>query len=62
MLVVKTGNPYDMVMYITPTKSKTMVVEKAMRQKGVRANPDVACVLRIPLTDWLFAVEFAAIH
>ncbi len=41
-------SPY-VLMYITPTKSKTMVVEKAMRQKGVRANPDVAPILQ---DDW----------
>ena len=36
-------------MYITPTKAKVAVVEKAMRQKGVRANPDVAPILQ---DDW----------
>ena len=36
-------------MYITPTKTKVAVVEKAMRQKGVRANPDVAPILQ---DDW----------
>lgn len=41
-------SPYVM-MYITPTKTKTIVVEKAMRQKGVRANPDVAPILQ---DDW----------
>lgn len=41
-------SPYIM-MYITPTKTKTVVVEKAMRQKGVRANPDVAPILQ---DDW----------
>ena len=41
-------SPYVM-MYITPTKTKTVVVEKAMRQKGVRANPDVAPILQ---DDW----------
>lgn len=41
-------SPYIM-MYITPTKSRTLVVEKAMREKGVRANPDVAPILQ---DDW----------
>lgn len=36
-------------MYITPTKAKVAVVEKAMRQKGVRGNPDVTPILR---DDW----------
>lgn len=36
-------------MYITPTKTKVAVVENAMRQKGVRANPDVAPILQ---DDW----------
>lgn len=36
-------------MYITPTKSKVAVVEKAMRQKGVRGNPDVTPILQ---DDW----------
>lgn len=36
-------------MYITPTKSKVAVVEKAMRQKGVRSNPDVTPILQ---DDW----------
>ena len=36
-------------MYVTPTKSKTIVIEKAMRQKGVRANPDVEPILQ---DDW----------
>lgn len=33
-------------MYITPTKAKVAVVEKAMRQKGVRGNPDVTPILQ----------------
>lgn len=37
------------LMYVTPTKSKTIVIEKAMRQKGVRANPDVEPILQ---DDW----------
>lgn len=41
-------SPYIM-MFITPTKTKTVIVEKAMRQKGVRANPDVAPILQ---DDW----------
>lgn len=36
-------------MYITPTKAKVAVVEKAMRQKGVRSNPDVTPILQ---DDW----------
>lgn len=36
-------------MYITPTKSKVAVVENAMRQKGVRSNPDVTPILQ---DDW----------
>lgn len=36
-------------MYITPTKAKVAVVEKAMRQKGVRGNPDVTPILQ---DDW----------
>ena len=36
-------------MYITPTKAKVAVVEKAMRQKGVRGNPDVTQILQ---DDW----------
>lgn len=36
-------------MYITPTKTKVAVVEKAMRQKGVRGNPDVTPILQ---DDW----------
>lgn len=36
-------------MYITPTKAKVAVVEKAMRQKGVRGNPDVIPILQ---DDW----------
>lgn len=36
-------------MYITPTKAKVAVVEKAMRQKGVRVNPDVTPILQ---DDW----------
>lgn len=36
-------------MYITPTKSKVAVVENAMRQKGVRGNPDVTPILQ---DDW----------
>lgn len=36
-------------MYITPTKAKVAVVEKAMRQKGVRCNPDVTPILQ---DDW----------
>ena len=36
-------------MYITPTKAKVAVVEKAMRQKGVRDNPDVTPILQ---DDW----------
>ncbi len=36
-------------MYITPTKAKVAVVEKAMRQKGVRGNPDVTPSLQ---DDW----------
>lgn len=36
-------------MYITPTKTKVAVVEKAMRQKGVRGNPDVTLILQ---DDW----------
>ena len=36
-------------MYITPTKTKVVVVEKAMRQKGVRGNPDVTPILQ---DDW----------
>lgn len=36
-------------MYITPTKAKVAVVEKAMRQKGVRGNPDVTSILQ---DDW----------
>lgn len=36
-------------MYITPTKSKVAVVEKAMRKKGVRGNPDVTPILQ---DDW----------
>lgn len=36
-------------MYITPTKVKVAVVEKAMRQKGVRGNPDVTPILQ---DDW----------
>lgn len=35
-------------MYITPTKSK-VAVENAMRQKGVRGNPDVTPILQ---DDW----------
>ena len=35
-------------MYITPTKAK-VAVEKAMRQKGVRGNPDVTPILQ---DDW----------
>ena len=41
-------SPYIM-MFITPTKTKTVIVEKAMRKKGVRANPDVAPILQ---DDW----------
>ena len=41
-------SPYIM-MFFTPTKTKTVIVEKAMRQKGVRANPDVAPILQ---DDW----------
>lgn len=41
-------SPYIM-MFITPTKTKTVIVEKAMRQKGVRANPDVTPILQ---DDW----------
>lgn len=37
------------LMYVTPTKSKTIIIEKAMRQKGVRANPDVTPILQ---DDW----------
>lgn len=33
-------------MYITPTKAKVAVVEKAMCQKGVRGNPDVTPILQ----------------
>lgn len=36
-------------MYITSTKAKVAVVEKAMRQKGVRGNPDVTPILQ---DDW----------
>lgn len=36
-------------MFITPTKTKVAVVEKAMRQKGVRGNPDVTPILQ---DDW----------
>lgn len=36
-------------MYITPIKAKVAVVEKAMRQKGVRGNPDVTPILQ---DDW----------
>lgn len=36
-------------MYITPTKAKVAVVEKAMRLKGVRGNPDVTPILQ---DDW----------
>ena len=36
-------------MYITPTKAKVAVVEKAMRQKGVRGNPNVTPILQ---DDW----------
>lgn len=36
-------------MYITPTKAKVAVVEKAMRQKGVRGNLDVTPILQ---DDW----------
>lgn len=36
-------------MYITPTKTKVAVVEKAMRKKGVRGNPDVTPILQ---DDW----------
>lgn len=36
-------------MYIIPTKAKVAVVEKAMRQKGVRGNPDVTPILQ---DDW----------
>lgn len=36
-------------LYITPTKAKVAVVEKAMRQKGVRGNPDVTPILQ---DDW----------
>lgn len=36
-------------MYITPTKAKVAVVEKAMRQKGVLGNPDVTPILQ---DDW----------
>ena len=36
-------------MYITPPKAKVAVVEKAMRQKGVRGNPDVTPILQ---DDW----------
>lgn len=36
-------------MYITPTKAKVAIVEKAMRQKGVRGNPDVTPILQ---DDW----------
>lgn len=36
-------------MYITPTKAKVAVVEKAMRQKGVRGNPYVTPILQ---DDW----------
>ena len=36
-------------MYITPTKAKVAVVEKAMRKKGVRGNPDVTPILQ---DDW----------
>lgn len=36
-------------MYITPTKTKVAVVENAMRQKGVRGNPDVTPILQ---DDW----------
>ena len=36
-------------MYITPTNAKVAVVEKAMRQKGVRGNPDVTPILQ---DDW----------
>ena len=46
-------NPLDqspfIEMYITPTKSKVAVVENAMRQKGVRGNPDVTPILQ---DDW----------
>ena len=41
-------SPYIM-MFITPTKTKTVIVEKAMRKKGVRDNPDVAPILQ---DDW----------
>lgn len=41
-------SPYIM-MFITPTKTKTVIVEKAMSKKGVRANPDVAPILQ---DDW----------
>lgn len=41
-------SPYIM-MFITPTKTKTVIVEKAMRKKGVRANPDVVPILQ---DDW----------
>lgn len=36
-------------MYITTTKAKVAVVEKAMRKKGVRGNPDVTPILQ---DDW----------
>ena len=36
-------------MYITPTKAKVAVVEKAISQKGVRGNPDVTPILQ---DDW----------
>lgn len=36
-------------MYITSTKAKVAVVEKAMRKKGVRGNPDVTPILQ---DDW----------
>lgn len=41
-------SPY-IEMYITPTKTKMAVVEKAMRKKGVRGNPDVTPILK---DDW----------
>lgn len=44
-------------MYITPTKAKVAVVEKAMRQKGVRGNPDVTPILQ---DDWKLVKSYVS--
>ena len=44
-------------MYITPTKAKVAVVEKAMRQKGVRGNPDVTPILQ---DDWTLLKSYVS--